>query len=164
MGGYISMGTLTYKNMLVIDKSDVVRRISNIKALSDYMKTLPEMEAQVKHTFSDGVYAREIFMPKDMLIVGKIHKTRHLNIISQGKCRVVTPLRTLEIEAPFTFESFAGEQKVVYMHEDVVWTTIHLTNETDLAKIEEHCIAKEYDEQLVKSLISNSGGILCLGV
>tara|TARA_R110000851_G_scaffold158030_2_gene300919 strand:+ start:5423 stop:5875 length:453 start_codon:yes stop_codon:yes gene_type:complete len=142
----------------------ITNNINSIKELVNIMQNLPQLDAPVKHHFSKGVYAREIFMPKDMWIVGKVHKTRHLNIISQGKCTVVTPTRRLEVEAPFTFESFEGEQKVVYMHEAVVWTTIHLTEETDLAKIEEQCIAKVYDEQLIKSLIESFGGTPCLGV
>lgn len=138
-------------------------QINNIKDLVNIMQDLPQVDAPVKHHFSKGVYAREIFMPKDMLIVGKVHKTRHLNIVSQGTCTVVTPVRRLEIKAPFTFESMEGEQKVVYMHTDVVWTTIHLTEETDLAKIEEQCIAKDYDEQLINTLIKSFGDTQCLG-
>ena len=127
------------------------------------MKKLPQLDAPLKHHFSKGVYAREIFMPKGMLIVGKIHRTKHLNIVSQGKCIVVTPTRRMEIEAPYTFESSEGEQKVVYMLSDVIWTTIHLTNSTDLEVIEEECIAKEYDEQLVTLLINSLGGAPWLG-
>lgn len=155
--------TVTYQGNPILTSTGVKARINGIKELVDVMKELPQLDAPVKHHFSKGVYAREIFMPKGMLIVGKIHKTRHLNIISQGKCTVATPTRRLEIEAPFTFESMEGEQKVVYMHEDVVWTTIHLTEETDLAKIEEQCIVKDYDEQTINALVESFGGIPCLG-
>lgn len=147
--------------MRQIDKAK--NNINSIKNLVSAMKKLPQLDAPVKHHFSKGVYAREIFMPKGMLIVGKIHKTRHLNIISQGKCTVKTTARQLTIQAPFTFESVEGEQKVVFMHEDVVWTTIHLTNETDLAKIEEECIANEYDESIINELVNSFGGVKCLG-
>jgi hypothetical protein len=155
------MMQINYKGHNLIP--NVETKINNIKKLVNTMKVMPQLDAPVKHHFSKGVYAREIFMCKDMLIVGKIHKTRHLNIISQGKCTVVTPTRRLEIEAPYTFESFEGEQKVVYMHEDVIWTTIHLTEETNLAKIEEQCIAEDYDEQLIDTLIESFGGTRCLG-
>ena len=141
----------------------VNNRINSITSLVSHMKKLPQAIPPVKHHFSKGVYAREMFMPKDLLIVGKVHKTKHLNIISQGKCVVVTPTRRLEIEAPYTFESHEGEQKVVYMLSDVVWTTIHLTESKDLAVIEDECIAEEYDEQLVNSLISSFGGVPWFG-
>jgi len=147
--------------MTQVDK--VKNNINSIKDLVNRMEKLPQLDAPVKHHFSKGVYAREIFMPKGMLIVGKVHKTRHLNIISQGRCTVKTTVRKLTIQAPFTFESVEGEQKVVFMHEDVVWTTIHLTNETNLAKIEEECIAREYNESLINELVSSFGGVKCLG-
>lgn len=138
----------------------VVNKLTSINEMVKVMEQLPQVEAPVKHHFSKGVYAREIFMPRDSIVIGKIHKTRHLNIISQGKCRVATPTRTFDVVAPYTFESFEGEQKVVFMLEDVVWTTIHLTNETDLDKIEQECIAKDYDEALINSLVE---GLTCLG-
>ena len=34
----------------------------------------------------------------------------------------------------------------MYALEDTVWTTIHVTEETDLEKIEDYVIAKSYDE------------------
>jgi hypothetical protein len=141
----------------------VATKIKDIGKLAESMMHMPQLDAPVKHHFSAGVYAREIHMAKGMLIVGKIHKTRHLNIISQGGCTVVTPTRRLDIRAPFTFESFEGEQKVVFMHSDVVWTTIHLTDKTDLAEIEEECIASGYDEGLIESLVNRVGEFQCLG-
>lgn len=143
--------------------TNIVSRINSIATLASHMKQLPQLDAPVKHHFSKGVYAREILMPKGMLLVGKIHKTRHLNIISQGECVVVTPTRRLELSAPCTFESAEGEQKVIYMLTDVIWTTIHLTSSTDLEVIEKECIAEEYDEQLVSTLIESLGGSQCLG-
>ena len=47
---------------------------------------------------------------------------------------------------PLTMVSPAGTKRAVYAKTDVVWTTIHLTNETDLEKIEEETIAKSYQE------------------
>ena len=160
------MQAITSYRCTSLAESTVKTEIDNIVALANSMRAkianaeATSAEAEVKHHFSDGVYVREIMMPKDMLVVGKIHKTRHMNIISQGRCTVVTPLRKLEITAPFTFESIEGEQKVVYMHEDVIWTTVHVTKETDLAKIEEHCISTEYDESLIAKLVHKVGELI----
>ena len=38
----------------------------------------------LRHFFADGVYVREIFIPKGMLIVGKIHKHSHPNFLLLG--------------------------------------------------------------------------------
>lgn len=139
-----------------------IANIDAIGRIADKLRELELIEPPVKHHFSKGVYVREIFMAAGVRIVGKIHKTRHLNIVSTGKCKVITPLRILDIDAtvvPFTFESYEGEQKVVVMHEDTVWSTVHITEETDLKIIEEQCIATEFDEELIAKL----GSVICLG-
>ena len=103
-------------------------------------------ECEVKHIFAPGVYAREMTIPKGIVIIGKIHKHRHVNIISKGSAEVMTEFGKVHIQAPCTFVSEVGTKRAVLALEDVVWTTIHPTNETDLAKIEDEVIAKSYDE------------------
>lgn len=101
------------------------------------------------HRFTEGLYAREVLVPKGMLLVGKIHKHEHINIISKGDVSVLTEFGSERLAAPVTFISAPWTKRVVYAHEDTVWTVIHRTDETDLEKIEEAVIAKNYDE-LVK--------------
>ncbi len=103
-----------------------------------------QVDCPVVHHFSPGVYVREITMPKDSVIVGHKHNTKHLNIVSKGSC-ILVDLDTEEkthIEAPYTFESEAGVRKVLYIVEECVWSTVHVTEETDLDKIEEIVIDK----------------------
>lgn len=95
-----------------------------------------ENELPLTHTFSDGVYAREIFMPAGMLIVGQVHNTKHLNIVSKGSALVYSNGKVMKVEAPFTFESEAGVRKILYIIEDMFWTTIHVTDETDVEVLE----------------------------
>lgn len=95
-----------------------------------------EGELPLTHTFSDGIYAREIFMPKKMFVIGHIHNTTHLNILSKGKCIVNMEGKTYELTAPVTFESHSGCRKVLYIIEDCFWTTIHSTKETNIDILE----------------------------
>lgn len=136
----------------------VTGTIAKINKLASIMKNMPQLEAPVVHTFLDGVYVRKIFMRKGMVIIGKIHKTQHLNIISKGSCLVVTPTRRFKVTAPCAFTSYPGEQKVVYMLEDVIWATTHNTDSKDLDVIEQQCIAKDYDNELVQQLQCCFGG------
>lgn len=138
----------------------VLARIDGIKQLTDVIAAMPQVDISVTHHFSEGVYAREIFIPKNTILVGKIHKHKHLNMLSQGRCRLVTTARKMDIMAPYTFESLKGEQKVIYALEDSTWTTVHATKEKDLVKIEEDCILEEYDQELIDNLV---GELKCLG-
>lgn len=91
----------------------------------------------LRHQFAPGVYAREITMPTGHLIVGRVHKTKHFNIISKGDVSFWMPGEPIRrVQAPYTFLSECGAQKVLYVHEETVWTTIHPTDETDVETLE----------------------------
>jgi hypothetical protein len=120
---------------------------AKILRLQDAMLAEPEqVECSVEHIFAPGLYARQMLIPKGTVIVGKIHKHAHVNTISKGRCSVMTEFGPKEIAAPCTFVSEPGTKRVVVALEDVIWTTYHPTEETDLEKIEAHVIAKDYQE------------------
>jgi hypothetical protein len=97
--------------------------------------------------FAPGVYLREIFMPADTVVIGKVHKTKHFNILIQGACLIVhNDGRREELRAPCTFVSDCEVQKVLYILEDMIWQTVHVTDETDLAALESILISKEHPE------------------
>lgn len=106
---------------------------------------LKEPECPLVHMFAPGVYGRQIFIPKDSVIVGKIHKHAHLNFLMQGKVTVATEEGPVVYEAPKMMVSKAGTKRALYTHEDTIWATVHLTNETDLEKIEAEIIAPSYE-------------------
>jgi len=100
----------------------------------------------LKHSFADEVYVREIFIPKGMLLTGKIHKHSHPNFLMKGEVSVFTEADGVQrLKAPLSMISKAGTKRVVFAHEDTVWITVHVTNETDLDRIEEAVIAPSYE-------------------
>ena len=111
-----------------------------------YPDYLTEKDFPLRHHFAPGAYGREIFMPAGSLVVGKIHKHAHLNMIMQGRVSVVTEEGTMEYSAPIVLVSKAGTKRVVLVHEDTIWVTVHLTDKTDLVEIEDEIIAKTYEE------------------
>ena len=117
----------------------------------------PQVEIEPTHYFADGIYAREIVIPAGTLLTGKIHRTRHLNIVSKGKIAVVTEDGQKIIEAPCTFVAEAGTKRVGFALEDTVWTTIHASQETDLEKLETELIAPSFEalEAELKPLIED---------
>lgn len=109
------------------------------------------------HSFGDGCYIRQIFMPKGTLIISKIHKVTHPYFVMTGSASVATENGVEVIQAPYQGITQAGTKRALYIHEDMVWITVHVTDETDLDKIEEEIIAKDFNEydSLIDSL-SNS--------
>ena len=103
----------------------------------------------VDDKYGCGTYAREMFIPKDTLIIGKIHRHQHLNFIMKGKVSVATEFGKKYFEAPCIFVSEVGLKRAVYTEEDTIWVTVHLTEhsgEENLDKIEEEVIAPSYEE------------------
>lgn len=100
----------------------------------------------LKHLFAPGAYGRQITVPKDHWVIGKIHKHSHLNFLMKGRVAVLTEDGLMVMEAPFSFVSRVGAKRLVLALEECVWATVHLTDKTDLAEIEEEVIAKIYDD------------------
>lgn len=102
----------------------------------------PALYCPVTHTFTPGLYAREIRMPAGALVTSRIHKTEHPFVVSKGRVTVYTEDGRVEIEAPYTGITKPGTRRVLMIHEDTIWTTFHVTNETDVAVIEDQIIDK----------------------
>lgn len=131
-------------------------------AIANGQFTNVEPLCPLTHHFAPGAYGREIFLPSGAVVVGKIHKHAHINVLSKGHVSVMTQDGPEEFKAPRTWVSSPGTKRVVFVHSDAVWTTIHPTNETDLEKVEDFVIAKSYDEYEAFRLQHN-GGLQCLG-
>lgn len=100
----------------------------------------------LRHIFAPGAYAREMSIRAGHWAIGKIHKHAHLSFITKGRIAVLTEDGPTVITAPYTFVNTPGAKRVVLALEDTIWTTVHITEKTDLAEIEEDVIAKNFDE------------------
>ena len=101
---------------------------------------------KIWHHFAGGVYGRELFIPKNDLIVSKIHRSKTLNIIAYGKISVISEEGFMAIEAPYVFVSKPYTKRIVIAQEATLWVTAHGTDKTDLGEIEEEVIAKDFTE------------------
>lgn len=123
-------------------RAKILHLESVLMALPDEYKT----EFELRHHFAPGTYAREIIIPKGCLLVGKIHKTEHLCIVSKGSISILTEAGVQMVNGPCTFVSPPGVKRVGFTHEDTIWTTIHATDERDIQKLEDQLTVKTYRE------------------
>lgn len=108
-----------------------------VQALEHSMLGLPPVDCPINHHFAPGMYAREIAIPKGTVVVGAIHKTENLVVLSKGRLRIVSDEQTREVEAPCTFTCKPAAKNAVYALEDSVWTNFFPTTETDPDKLVE---------------------------
>lgn len=150
----------TNHNSMIADNRKVIGDTAKLLLEKIESGELESAECPVTHRFTNGIYLREIFMPKGTRIIGKIHATEHFNVLLTGKVTVITAEGSEYIEAPYTFISKAGVQKVVVIHEDCQWQTLHVTDKTDLEEIEKEVIVEDYDQLLIDGLLSQGLGVL----
>jgi len=126
-----------------------------VNIMEGEMKKHPQIEIPVKHYFSKGVYAREIFIPAGVILTGKIHKMQQINILSKGRMRVLTDDGVKEVEASFTIVSPPGTKRIAIALTDCIWTTFLPTDETDPELIESKftCDTEEQYTQFLESEI-----------
>jgi quercetin dioxygenase-like cupin family protein len=115
----------------------------------------------LKHSFAEGVYVREIFIPKGSILTGKIHRHSHPNFLMKGEVIVVTEHQGREhLKAPLSMISKPGTKRAILALEDTVWVTVHVTSETDLKKIEDYVIAPSYEALEASSKEALPGGAI----
>ena len=102
----------------------------------------------IKHTFSDGIYVREMFVPKGTMLVGKIIKQEHHIFLMSGKIAIITEDGEKIIEGPCNFIAKGGTKSVGYALTDVVWVNVHpnVTDTKNLKQLEKEIIVENYDE------------------
>ena len=125
--------------------TSIVNFRDKITDLQDSMLQLEQAEIPIKHYFANGFYAREMTMPAGVALVGKIHQSEHLCIVSKGDVSVVSEEFEDRIQAPYTYVSKPGAKRAIYAHTEVVWTTVHMTETEDLEQLEDELIAESYN-------------------
>lgn len=89
----------------------------------------PQIEMPLTHRFTPGLYIREILMPKGAIVISRIHKTTHPFVVSKGRAAVMDEHgRVTQISAPHTGITQPGTRRVLFIHEDCIWTTFHPGN------------------------------------
>lgn len=104
--------------------------------LETALARLPQVEMPVTHRFTKGMYIREIEIPAGTMLTSMTHKTEHPFVLSKGSILVTSDNEgSVLYEAPYTGITKAGTRRALHAVTDVVWTTFHATDETDVEKI-----------------------------
>lgn len=100
------------------------------------------------HTFSDGIYTREIFIPKGMIAIGKVHKFEHTFFLLKGKLMLCTENGVVELVAPYYGVAPSGTKRVVVAIEDSVFVNVHPNpdNVTNIEQLEEKFVVPSFDD------------------
>lgn len=110
-------------------------RFEDYNELVDHLEkkmvdNLPLMELPLAHRITPGLYTREMFAPKGVLLTSKVHTTDHQFIVSQGVILILDEhnKKWVECRAPYHGITKKGTRRIGFVVEDVLWTTMHSTS------------------------------------
>jgi len=105
--------------------------VDRIEAMESAMIQCEQVEIQVKSFSLNGMYAREILIPKGTLLTGRVHLFDYVDIMLSGDITVATDEGAKRFTGDNVFQGVAGRKRAGYAHEDTRWITVHNTEITD---------------------------------
>jgi len=139
-----------YLDVSIFDENKAHVRESMIE-FEKALLELPQIKLEAKHYFGGGMYARELVMPKDSAVTGKIHIKEHICIISYGDVTVRSDDEIVRLKGPCTFVGKPGSKRALFMHEETMWTAIHTTDKLTVEDAEAELVTNDYQQYLLKS-------------
>ena len=107
-------------------------------ALMEY----PAVDCPVTHQFTPGLYIRQTTVPAGTLFTSAEHKTEHPFVLTEGELEIISENEgSVFYKAPLHGITKAVTRRMIRAITDVVWTTFHVTNKTDLDEIAEELLA-----------------------
>lgn len=129
------MGELTIEQVHEILVGQVDEKI---EAMEGFMMECPQVEIPAVGKFINGMYVREIVIPKGTLLTGRVHKYAYLDIMLAGDITVATRDGVRRMQGYCCMEGVPGRKRAGYAHEDTRWLTVHRTDQEDPATILDH--------------------------
>lgn len=123
----------------LIDKFEVLAMEATNDLPLEYLK----VDCKLEHRFTPKLYSREITMPAGILVTSETHKTEHQFILSKGIVSVWTEEEgEVFIVAPYHGITKPGTRRILFIHEEAIWTTFHSTLKNTVEEVREDIIEK----------------------
>ena len=99
--------------------------IESIKALEEINATQPQVEIETIERIIGSMYAREILIPKGVVITSRVYKRGYVDIMLSGDITIKDTNGMKRIKGCNILEGTAGRKRAGYAHEDTRWITVH---------------------------------------
>jgi len=127
-----------------------------IYALEEKMATLPNVkyaeDFPLRHSFVEGVYMRELYVPRGIVFITELHRDSYVSYLTQGMITMLVEEGLRGFRAPAPMLSPAWTKRFVYVHEDAIWLTVHPNhvNTMDIDVLDKQIHAEKYERDYVK--------------
>jgi quercetin dioxygenase-like cupin family protein len=113
---------------------------------------MPQVELPIEHYQIDGVYARSMFIPAGTILTGKIHNFESIAILAKGRIKITNGTESYIISEGHIMVDKPGVKRLGYAETDVVFITVHRTDNIEIEAIEKELVSatfEEYQQQLL---------------
>tara|TARA_R110000850_G_scaffold222606_7_gene348495 strand:+ start:2113 stop:2625 length:513 start_codon:yes stop_codon:yes gene_type:complete len=111
------------------------------------------------HRIENGMYTRQVFMPKGSLVASFIHKQNHPSFFLSGEMSILNEKGIIEsLKAPLSLNTLIGTQRIAYMHTDCVWVCVYRTDKESIQEAEKEVYTLDY-RTLPKEILLNKNEI-----
>jgi hypothetical protein len=126
--------------------------IPEILQIEAQILKMPQVELPIEHYHINGVYARSMFIPAGTLLTGKIHNFESIAILAKGTIRITNGTESYVISEGHIMVDQPGVKRLGYAETDVVFITVHRTDNTEIEAIEDELVSatfEDYEQQLL---------------
>jgi quercetin dioxygenase-like cupin family protein len=126
--------------------------IPEILQIEAQILQMPQVELPIEHYQIKGVYARSMFIPAGTLLTGKIHNFESIAILAKGTIRITNGTESYVISEGHIMVDQPGVKRLGYAETDVIFITVHRTDNTEIEAIEDELVSttfEEYEQQLL---------------
>lgn len=127
-----------------------VDAMQHLEAIEAEMLRYEQAVIPVRHILLPGLYAREIEIPADCRLIGKVQRHPHLNILLEGDITFMVDGVVQRVQAGWRQPLPGGTKKIGYAHAKTVWMTVHPnpSNETRIELLEAAIVTDTYAQYL----------------
>lgn len=130
----------------VVEPKHEIRISPEIDRFEAEFSKAPQVDLDLTHRFTPGLYIRRVLIPAGTVCTSKIHKTEHPFVILRGRIHVWNEFEGVKVYVgPHFGITQPGTRRILFAEEDTEWITFHPSKEKDLLKLEEEIIFK-HDE------------------
>ena len=107
---------------------------------------------RIENEFSDQLYMRKMYMPKESVVISAIHHTEHFWFLLKGRILVTTEGEKVEHVAPCYEKSLKGAKRLILSLEDSLFINVHKnpTNTKDMKEVENSLYSITMEEYIKK--------------
>jgi len=99
----------------------------------------------LQQDLTNGLYTREVFMPKGTLVVSFIHKQDHPSFVLEGEASVLLDDgQIVKYKQGDKIMTKTGTQRVLFMHEDTRWVCVYRTNAKTFLEAEKDVYTNDF--------------------